>query len=217
MNILILAANGRIARIVEQRILSESKFAGVNMTLVLRNSKRLSSLSDNPRVKIIEGDIADFDIINQVMAGQDMVYISCVDVSKGNAITENVIRAMRENKVTRLVASNAIGIYDEVPGDFGRTNREACDPYWRELITSERLVSDSSLDYTIIRLPWLSDKKNENYEVTTRYEKFYGDYVSRRSVADLVLRIVADPNYGKKDSLAVAGVWRVNNELCKCQ
>lgn len=41
MNVLILAAYGRIARIVESRILSEVRFNNVNLTLVLKDSKRL--------------------------------------------------------------------------------------------------------------------------------------------------------------------------------
>lgn len=41
MNVLILAAYSRIARIAEKRILSEARFDDVNLTLVLRKSSRL--------------------------------------------------------------------------------------------------------------------------------------------------------------------------------
>ena len=110
---------------------------------------------------------------------------------------------MKENGVKRLISSNAVGIYDEVPGSFGRANRDACDYVWKEILTSERLVSESELDYTVIRLPWLTDREKSNYTVTTRHQTFYGDYVSRKNVADLILRIVDDPRYGSKDSLAI--------------
>ena len=57
MKLAILAANGQIARIVENRILNEDKFKDVELTLFLRNSSRLSDLADNPRVTVIEGDL----------------------------------------------------------------------------------------------------------------------------------------------------------------
>lgn len=41
MNVLILGANGQIARIVEERILTESAFEDVKLTLGLRNPSRL--------------------------------------------------------------------------------------------------------------------------------------------------------------------------------
>lgn len=44
MNLLILAANGQIARIVEDQILKEEEFADVHLTLGLRGSDRLDAL-----------------------------------------------------------------------------------------------------------------------------------------------------------------------------
>ena len=204
MNVLILAANGRIARIVEQRLLSDTNFNNINLTLVLRNSKRLVHLSDQPRVNIIEGDIEDFDVVNRAMQGQDLVYVSNVDITHDNSITLNVIQAMLNNNVKRVISSNAIGIYDEVQGEFGRINRDAIDYVFTEIVNSEKLLVNSGLDYTILRLPWLNDNEEINYTVTTRYQKFYGDYVSRKSVADLVLKIIDNPVYGLNDSLALA-------------
>jgi hypothetical protein len=46
MKLLILAANGQIARIVEERILTEDKFKDVDLVLLLRRASRLQSLKD---------------------------------------------------------------------------------------------------------------------------------------------------------------------------
>ena len=54
MKLLIIGANGQIARIVEDRVLSESAFKDVN-SLFLRNSSRLSNLANNSRVTVVEG------------------------------------------------------------------------------------------------------------------------------------------------------------------
>jgi len=74
--VMILAANGQIARLVEHRILTEPAFADVTLTLFLRNTGRLSSLQANPRVTLVDGDIADASAVTAAMAGQDLVFVA---------------------------------------------------------------------------------------------------------------------------------------------
>lgn len=47
MKLLILAANGQIAQLVENEILSNEKFADVQLTLGLRNSQRLTKFAES--------------------------------------------------------------------------------------------------------------------------------------------------------------------------
>ena len=42
--VLIMAANGQISRLVEERVLTEPAFADVELTLFLRDKKRLAAL-----------------------------------------------------------------------------------------------------------------------------------------------------------------------------
>ena len=68
--VLILGANGRIARIVEQRLLAETD---VQLTLVLRNAGRLLVTSPE-RETVIQGDVSDSQLLDTVMPNQDIVY-----------------------------------------------------------------------------------------------------------------------------------------------
>ena len=63
-NVLILGANGQIAKIVIERILAEQE--DTHLTLLLRNSERLNHLK-NDRVKILDGDVKDYDVLSQAM------------------------------------------------------------------------------------------------------------------------------------------------------
>jgi len=105
--VLILGANGQIARIVEERLLKEQ--LDVELTLFLRNSQRLADLDDNKNVTLVDGDITDYDAVNTAMKGQDVVYIAMVDHTKDNVITNNVIKSMKENNVDRIIESNLLG------------------------------------------------------------------------------------------------------------
>lgn len=204
MNVLILGANGQIARIVEEYILHEEKFADVKLTLFLRNSQRLSSLAMNPRVTIVDGDITNYADVNKAMNGQDIVFIATVDHGVDNAITKNVIRAMQENDVKRVISSNILGIYNEVPGEFGAWNLKQVKWGLKAAQNADRLLADSGLSYTTLRLPWLNDRDEIKYTITHKNESYLGVSGSRKSMADVVLKIIANPNYLANDSVGIA-------------
>ncbi|GEN95486.1 NAD(P)H-binding protein [Pediococcus ethanolidurans] len=204
MKLLIMAANGQIAKIVEKRILNETAFKDVELTLFLRRSSRLSDLTDNSRVKIIEGSLDDKNDVNDAVAGQDVVFVAVVDHTSNNVWTKNVIEAMKANNVTRVIFTNILGIYDEVPGEFGRWNRQSVMSGLQAAINSDKLLADSGLNYTTLRLPWLNDRNEVKYVVTHKNESYNGVSGSRQSIADVVLKIVADPKFGFKDSLGIA-------------
>lgn len=201
-NVLILGANGQIARLVEERLLEEQP--DVELTLFLRNSKRLANLANNDRVRIIEGDVENEKEVADAMHGQDIVYVAMVDHDHDNQITKNVIEAMKHNNVNRIISSNILGIYNEVPGEFGRWNHEQVKSGLDAAIKSAELLEDSRLDYTIIRIPWLNDRDEIKYTVTHKNEEYVGVSGSRKSIADLIVKIIADPSYLSKDSVGLA-------------
>ncbi len=112
MNFLILAANGQIARIVENRILSENNFQEINLTLGLRNPNCLGSLES--KAQIMEVDLNNNHAVNKAMYKQDKVFVVVVDHTMDNVITKNVIEAMKDNQVSRVIFANILGIYNEV-------------------------------------------------------------------------------------------------------
>ena len=200
--VLILGANGQIARIVEQRLLKEQPDA--ELTLFLRNSQRLADLADNKNVTVVDGDITNYDAVNAVMKGQDVVYIAMVDHTKDNVITKNVIKSMKENGVDRIIESSLLGLYHEVPGKFGRWNDEMVQSGLAAAINADKLLSESGLTYTTLRFPWLNDRNEVKYTITHRNDQYVGVSGSRQSMADVIVKIIADPEYLKNDSVGIA-------------
>ncbi|KRN18152.1 NAD(P)H-binding protein [Lacticaseibacillus camelliae] len=204
MKLLILAANGQIARIVEHRILTEPQFKGVELTLGLRRAERLASLADNPRVKVVETDLENPASVSTAVFGQDLVFVAVVDHDADNAMTKNVIAAMKGHHVDRVVFTNILGIYNEVPGEFGEWNLNQVRSGLDAAINSDRLLAASGLTYTTLRLPWLNDRDEVKYTVTTKSQPYNGVSGSRQSIADVVLKIVADSSYAANDSIGIA-------------
>jgi len=200
--VLILGANGQVARIVENRILQEQ--SDVELTLFLRNSKRLDSLKNNANVTIIDGDIANYDDVNNAMKGQDLVFVATVDHTSDNIITNNVVKAMQENKVGRVVETSLLGIYNEVPGEYGRWNYSQVMSGLPAAINADKILAESGLTYTTLRFPWLNDRDEVKYVITHKDEEYVGVSGSRQSMVDVIVKIIADPTYLANDSVGIA-------------
>lgn len=202
MNFLILAANGQIARIVEQRILNQPDFADVKLTLGLRSHQRLSKLE--PDAHVLEVDLTKLDDVKKAMHNQDMVFVAVVDHTTDNIITKNVITAMKDNNVSRVLFTNILGIYNEVGGEFGRWNHEYTLPGLQTAINSDKLLAESGLQYTTLRLPWLNDRDEIKYTITTRNEPYVGVSGSRMSIADAIIKMIHNPKLYVNDSIGIA-------------
>lgn len=202
MNLLILAANGQIARLVENAILTNPASKRINLTLGLRQFSRLAAIKN--RAQIAEVNLENYDEVATVMNRQDLVFVAVVDHSPNNLITKNVIAAMKKHQVKRVVFSNVLGIYQEVPGEFGIWNAKQIGTGLPTAINSDRLLAKSGLTYTTLRLPWLNDRDEIKYTITTRNEPYNGVSVSRKSVADLILKIITNPSLFINESIGIA-------------
>lgn len=198
-NVLILGAHGKIAQLVETQLLAETDH---HLTLFLRNADRLN-VTDSKRETVIEGDAADKGELIKALDGIDIVYANL----SGKNIEDQakaVVSAIDRTNVQRLIWISTLGIYDEVPGNFGKWNHQQLDGGYLETYgAAAKVIEESDLDYTIIRPAWLSNKDIVSYETTQKGEPFKGTEVSRKSIADLVVSLINDPSKEIRHSLGV--------------
>jgi len=192
MNVLILGANGQIARFAIDLFL---KRTDSQLTLYLRNSRRLKN-SDPSRVRIVEGDVLDTKKLKEAMAGQDVVYANLAGDLEQMART--IVEAMDETGVRRLIFISSMGVHDEIPGD---ALGSILDPYRK----ATRIIEDSDLDYTVLRPAWLNNRDEIAYGTTQKGKPFQNAsaVVSRKSVADLVVKLATTPGLEVRGSLGV--------------
>ena len=192
-NILIVGANGQIARVATQMLLARTD---ADLVLYLRRAVRLDALRSNPRVRIIEGDASDTAALTAAMSGQDIIYANLSDNMEQHA--KSIVSSMGKTGVRRLIFISSMGIYSEIHGE---AYRRILDPY-RD---SAAIIEASGLDYTIIRPAWLNDDEEIAYDLTSKGEAFLnaGQVVSRASVADLIVRLVTDQSFGVGASFGV--------------
>lgn len=187
-NILVLGANGKIARIVETNLLNNPDY---QLTLVLRNAYRLHQLNQANNVKIVDGDVSDKELLSKVMSGQDVVYANLNGQMEHWA--KNIVEAMEKTKVQRLIWITGSGLYHEVPNPFGSWVENYVGHESKEdTRRAAKIIENSQLSYTIIRAAYMTNDPKIDYELTTKGETFKGTMISRASIADFVVKIIDD-------------------------
>lgn len=193
--VLIIGANGRIAKIVANRLLAESS---LDLRLFARNASRLKDFQNN-RVEIFEGDALKKDDLLKAMQNVNIVYANLS--GELGEMASNIIWAMQQAGVKRLIWVSSVGVYNEVNAyELARVS-----PWLGGHKQSVNIIEQSNINYTIIRPGWLSNEDSINYGITQKGEGFINPqkYISRASVADLITKICINPTLYNRASLGI--------------
>jgi uncharacterized protein YbjT (DUF2867 family) len=185
--IIIIGAGGSLAGPVIEAL---QNMKDVKLTLFLRNKTRLRQQYIAGST-VVEGDVMNYAVLRDAISEQDIVYLNLA----GNleAMTNNVIKAMQETGVKRIIAISSIGIY-ETP------LRSVLQPY-RKLAD---LIEASGLEYTILRPDWFTNADEVDYVITRKGEAEKGTAVSRKSIAAFVANVIKDPAEWKGENLGIS-------------
>lgn len=175
-NVIIIGASGNIARRVTDMLLD---LKDVQLTLFVRNARRLGN-KDLSGASVVEGDALHYDGLRDAIAGQDIVYINLAGDLE--AMTKNVVRAMRETGVRRVILISSIGIYDKPLRSVLKPYRAAAD-----------VIETSGLDYTVLRPTWFTNVEEVDYEITHKNEPEKGSVISQKSLAAFIVEVVKHP------------------------
>ena len=200
----ILHPTGRISRLVIDQLLADPQFSDVELNLLTQRPELLPAWPAD-RVQLTAGSATDLEKLLAVTEGADLVFLGKVDDKKFTVISKNLVKAAKENAFDRVIELSLAGLYYEIPGEFGTWVDEwvGSGRFLPAREAAHRLET-ADLDYTLIRMPALTDWPDVKYALTGRYDEFVGVSVSRASVADLVLKIMADPSQYSRASVGIS-------------
>jgi uncharacterized protein YbjT (DUF2867 family) len=185
-NVIILGASGNIAK---HAIDILARKGDINLTLFLRNKSRLRN-NDVSKCHIIEGNVLDLHQLKEAITGQDIVYANLSgDLA---AMAKNIVKAMDEKGVKKLIFICSIGIYDVPVRSVLRPYRKAAD-----------VIEASDLEYTILRPTWFTNADEVDYETTRKGEPEKGSVISQKSLATLITKIIEFPENYIRENLGV--------------
>jgi uncharacterized protein YbjT (DUF2867 family) len=185
--LIIIGASGSLAGYEIEEL---QKQKDVQLALFLRNKNRLSNCSLS-NATIVEGDVMDYPKLKDTINGQDIVYVNLA----GNleAMAMNIVKAMQETGVKRIIAISSIGIY--------KTPLQSVLVSYRKLAD---IIENSRLEYTILRPDWFTNDNEVDYAITRKGEPEKGTAVSRKSIAAFIATIVDNPEQWKNENLGIS-------------
>lgn len=184
--VIVIGASGSLANYVIDTL---QKVPNVHLTLFARNKSRIEN--DTTNATVVEADVMDYDKLKKAIAGQDIVYVNLA----GNleAMAKNIVKAMAETGVKRIIAISSIGIYDT-------PLKPVLVPY-RKLAD---VIESTDLDYTILRPEWFTNANEVNYAITHKGEPETGSAIARKSIAAFIANLVQHPELEKRQNLGIS-------------
>jgi len=210
MRLAIVAATGGIGR----QLLDQAVEAAQSVTAVVRNA---NGLSKTVRTFTVDLSNADPMTLQTAIKGADAVLSglgarSAADAGVAARGTRAIILAMKAVGVNRIVVVSAAPI--GTVSSPGRPNPPTHDPgdgffmrhllaplvkaafrrHYADLARMEDVLRESSVDWTIVRPPRLTDgPRRRHYRFAFGQNLRRGLSISRADVADFMLRAVDDP------------------------
>lgn len=203
MNLLVFGASGATGREVVRQALAR----GHSVTVFLRQTARLPL--QHASVRTLEGDVGDASAVRQAVAHHDAV-ISTLGVSaplKPDPVVvdgvRHIVSAMEATGVTRLIYQSFIGVRDSRAAVGFVLRYVAPLPLRHEIAdheAKEAIVSASSLDWTIVRPPKLTDgPATGSFRVGEGITTWHPlPVLSRATVASFIITELEQPAYVRK-------------------
>jgi putative NADH-flavin reductase len=196
MKLVVLGATGGTGLEIVQRGLEQ----GHRVTAFVRSPDRLKVFQG--RISIKQGDLLSSSELEQAIESQDAVVSTFgprVPRSKADAnllqhFAVALARAMLHAGVRRLVVESVAFLFrDSIMPPTYLFGRLFFPDVVADSSAMERVLQESTLDWTIIRPPQLTDKPfTGKYRVRESHLPYFGFTISRADVADFMIKTVED-------------------------
>lgn len=126
MKYFVTGGAGFVGSNIVDRLIAENGEVTVYDNLSSGKSEFLSQHNDNPNFRMIKGDLLDFELVKESIEGHDFVFHVAanpdirygttntqVDLKQGTIATYNVLEAMRQNDIKKIVFTSSSVVYGE--------------------------------------------------------------------------------------------------------
>ena len=202
MKIVIFGASGHIGRILVSQALNN----GYNVTAFVRNPK--SIVIKNKNLSIHVGDIGNYEQVADAIKGNEVV-ISVLGNRTGSVVfksttvisegLENIIKAMKQHTVKRLLFVTSFGLNKSMFLPQKIFIKTVLRNIFAQMPRQEKSISQSGLDYTIVRPARLTDEPSVG-EYSAAEDLYIGPFshISRTAVADFLLQQLVSKKFLRK-------------------
>ena len=204
MNVILFGATGFSGRPVLDALLK----ANHHVRVVTRDARKIDLT--HPSLKVMQGDLADEQFLDEVMEGQDAV-VNCMGKAPGSpkdtlsVASDRIIKAMERKGVDRLLVMSNVGAGDSIdaqPWLFRRVLLKTVLKWLQEIIDDKNVMEPrirrSNLNWTIARFPNIVDKPKRGRLRTSLDGRRIGLSITRPDVANFLVDQLNDTQFLRK-------------------
>lgn len=203
MKLAIFGGTGKGGRFLVPRALE----AGHEVVVLSRNPAKMTL--QHEKLTVLQGDISDRARVDAVIQGTDAVLSSLGANNKGQPFSiskgfDNIIASMEQQHVRRLIMSVGAVLFE--PQDKPQPPNYLFNFIWRHFQTNVyedmgqavAKVKASNLDWTIVRVPYLTERFSKPGTLRVGYLGEIGSMITRMDMADFMLKQLTSDTYVKK-------------------
>ena len=181
--------------------------AGHEVVVLSRNPSNMTL--QNERLTVLQGDISDRASVDKVIQGAEAVLSSlgaknsapAFSISKG---FDNILPSMKQHNVRRLIMSVGAVLFE--PQDKPQPPNLLFNFIWRHFQTNVyedmgqvvQKVKASDLDWTIVRVPYLTERFSKPGTLRVGYLGDIGSMITRTDMSNFMLKQLESDAYVKK-------------------
>ena len=194
--VIIFGAAGHTGKYLTRKM---QKTPDVELSVFVRNPAKFGDM-DMTGVHVIQGDALNAEDVRRAMEGQDVLL--CSLDSDVLTMAKNIVAALAETSVKRIVWITGMGIHREIKGIHGIMLNQLAKKM-PEYIQAADTIAASAAVTTLLRCPGIRDGGNEVYSLTKEGEKPISWVVDRAAIAQCMADIVKDETLGANESLGI--------------
>ena len=194
--VVIFGAAGHTGKYITRKMQS---MPDVEVSAFVRNPAKFGDMNVQD-VNIIQGDALHAEDVKKAMEGQDILLCSL----EGDVLTmaNNIVNALQESSVKRIIWITGMGIHHEITGLRG-IMLNILAKQRPEYIEAADTIAASQAVTTLLRCPGIQDGENETYYLTQEGKQPRKNNIDRAGIAKCMADMIEDETLGVNESLGI--------------
>ena len=194
--VVVFGAAGHTGKYITRKMQMEKD---MELSVFVRNPSKFENM-DLTGVNVIQGDALKYEDVKKALDGQDVLLCSLEgDV---RTMAQNIVKALEETSVKRIIWITGMGIHHEITGVRGVMLNMLAKKR-PDYIEAADIIAGSSAITTLLRCPGIQDGNNETYFLTKEGEQPRHKNIDRAGIAKCMADMIHNEALGVNESLGI--------------
>ena len=194
--VVIFGAAGHTGTYITKKMKVEND---IELSVFVRNPAKFGDM-DMTGVNIIQGDALNAADVRRAMEGQEIMLCSL----EGDVLTmaKNIVAALGETSVKRIIWITGMGIHHEIQGPRGIMLNMFAKQRPEYIVAADTIAASPAVT-TLLRCPGIKDGDNTTYFLTKEGVQPAHKDIDRAGIAQCMYDMIEDESLGANDSLGI--------------